>query len=150
MRSYPSLSRGRRLAALASAAAAAAVLSLAAPASAHESHGSPGAVFVQLNGEAGNEIAAYSRAADGTLTYDATYPTGGLGGTQIGAPLDALASQGGLVLDQRHRLLLAVNAGSDSVTSFAVRGARLGHARTVPSGGSSRPAWPCTVTSPTC
>ncbi len=135
MRSYPSLSRGRRLAALASAAAAAAVLSFAAPASAHESHGSPGAVFVQLNGEAGNEIAAYARAADGTLTYSATYPTGGLGGTQVGAPLDALASQGGLVLDPRHRLLVAVNAGSDSVTSFAVRGATLRHARTVPSGG---------------
>lgn len=129
------LSRGRRLAALASAAAAAAVLTLAAPASAHESHGSPGAVFVQLNGEAGNEIAAYTRAADGTLSPAGVYPTGGLGGTQVGAPLDALASQGGLVLDQRHRLLLAVNAGSDTVTSFTARGATLGHARTVPSGG---------------
>lgn len=135
MRSYPSLTRGRRLAALAGAAAAAAVLSFAGPASAHESHGSPGAVFVQLNGETGNAIAAYSRAADGTLTYDATYPTGGLGGTQVGAPLDALASQGSLVLDRRHHLLLAVNAGSDSVTSFAVRGATLATAGTVPSGG---------------
>lgn len=53
----------------------------------------------------------------------------------MGAPLDALASQGSLVLDGPHHLLLAVNAGSDTVTSFAVRGAQLRDATTVTSGG---------------
>ncbi len=96
----------------------------------------PGAVFVQLNSPEGNEIAAYGRAPDGRLSPAATYPTGGRGGTQVGAPLDPLASQGGLVLDLRHHLLLAVNAGSDTITSFAVRGTTLSRARTVDSGGA--------------
>lgn len=135
----PVLPRFRRRAAvtLASAVAVLALLPVgAATASAHERHDDPrGAVFVQLNGAGGNEVAAYSRDDDGTLTYAATYPTGGAGGTQVGAPLDALASQGSLVLDDAHHLLLAVNAGSDTITSFGVRGARLDHATTVASGG---------------
>lgn len=129
---------GRSLrAALAATAALALTLVGAASASAHgdrESHPA-GAVFVQLDDESGNAIAAYSRSRAGVLTYAGTYPTGGLGGTQVGAPLDALASQGSLVLDGRHDLLLAVNAGSDTVTSFDVRDTDLGHATTVPSGG---------------
>ena len=111
--------RRRSAVALTSAFAALALLPVgAATASAHErDDSSRGAVFVQLNGTGGNEIAAYSRADDGTLTYAATYPTGGRGGTQVGAPLDALASQGSLVLDGPNHLLLAVNAGSDTITS---------------------------------
>ncbi|WP_263731543.1 lactonase family protein [Cellulomonas sp. SG140] len=100
-----------------------------------DGHGAPGAVFVQLNGTTGNTIAAYTRHADGTLTAAGRYATGGLGGTQVGAPLDALASQGSLVLDERDDVLLAVNAGSDSVTAFGVHGAALGTPRTAPSGG---------------
>lgn len=132
-------SRIRRRSALTVAGAVAALAMLplgAGAASAQDLHGdAPGAVFVQLNGTAGNQVAAYTRAADGTLTSAMTYPTGGNGGTQVGAPLDALASQGSLVLDRPHHLLLAVNAGSDTVTSFAVRGARLRAVATVPSGG---------------
>ncbi len=134
-----SLTRRRLTTPLAAIAALALTLGGAASASAHEDHhedGRPaGAVFVQLNGESGNAIAAYSRRRSGALTYATTYPTGGLGGTQVGAPLDALASQGSLVLDRRHDLLLAVNAGSDTVTTFDVRGAVLSHAATVASGG---------------
>ncbi len=128
----------RSLATALSAAAALALLPLgASSASAHVGgdHHPVGAVFVQLNAESGNAIAAYSRSRTGALTYAATYSTGGLGGTEVGAPLDALASQGSLVLDRRHDLLLAVNAGSDTVTSFTVRGAELRHPTTVPSGG---------------
>lgn len=95
----------------------------------------PGAVFVQLNSESGNEIAAYPRGDDGLLGAPTTYPTGGLGGTEVGAPLDALASQGSLVLDRERRTLLAVNAGSDTITTFAVRGDRLAQASVLPSGG---------------
>lgn len=94
-----------------------------------------GAVFVQLNSTDGNQIATYARSASGLLTAAGTYPTGGNGGTEIGVPLDALASQGSLVLDSDHRVLLAVNAGSDTVTSFAVRGTSLTRASVVPSGG---------------
>ncbi len=139
MNRSPILARFRRhsIVTLASAVAALALLPVgAAAASAHErDDDSRGAVFVQLNGAGGNAVAAYSRGGDGNLTYSATYPTGGAGGTQVGAPLDALASQGSLVLDEPNHLLLAVNAGSDSVTSFGVRGARLDDATTVASGG---------------
>jgi len=100
-----------------------------------DAHGTPGAVFVQLNGTSGNSVAAYARHADGTLTAAGRYATGGLGGTQVGAPLDALASQGSLVLDDRHDVLLAVNAGSDTVTAFGVHGTALTAPRTAPSGG---------------
>ena len=103
MNRSPILSRIRRrsVVTVASAVAALALLPLGAgTASAHDgNHGSAGAVFVQLNGIGGNEIAAYTRNSDGTLTNTATYPTGGAGGTQAGAPLDALASQGSLVLE---------------------------------------------------
>lgn len=127
--------RRRSLLAVATAALVGLLVSSTAVA-ASASERPPGAVFVQLNSPAGNEIAVYGRAADGRLSHAATYPTGGLGGTQVGAPLDPLASQGGLVLDRRHHLLLAVNAGSDTITSFAVRGTSLGQARTVGSGGA--------------
>jgi len=94
-----------------------------------------GAVFVQLNAASGNEIAGYSRALDGRLVAAGRFSTGGLGGTAVGAPLDALASQGSLVLDGSREVLLAVNAGSDTVTSFAVVGARLQRRSVVPSSG---------------
>ena len=131
------LTRLRRRSILTAAgAAAAAVLVPLAPATASP-HGAAdvGAVFVQRNTESGNAVAAYRRGSDGHLTYAATYPTGGRGGTEVGAPLDALASQGSMVLDRAHHLLLTVNAGSDTVTSFPVAGARLGYARTAASGG---------------
>ena len=52
--------------------------------------------------------------------------------------MDALASQDSLVLDQRHRALVAVNAGSDSISVFGVRGDALRGRQVLPSGGSSR------------
>jgi 6-phosphogluconolactonase (cycloisomerase 2 family) len=107
-------------------------LAISSPASADSSSG---AVFVQLNSAAGNAIAAYSRAGDGTLTSAGSYATGGLGGTEASAPVDALASQSGLVLDRDERTLVAVNAGSDSLTSFRTRGAALRRVSLVPSGG---------------
>jgi hypothetical protein len=79
-------------------------------------------VFVQGNELAGNTIHAFKRAADGKLTAAGTYATGGLGGSQTDAPTDSLASQGSLVLDRRSKLLLAVNAGSNTVTTFHAAG----------------------------
>ena len=93
-------------------------------------------VFVQTNELNGNQVVVYDRGADGTLTRAGTYPTGGLGGAAApGTESDRLASQGSLAYDARHRLVIAVNAGSDTVSSFRVSGDRLTLANVVPSGG---------------
>jgi len=93
------------------------------------------AVFVETNGTTGNAILAYHRAGDGALTQVATYPTGGLGGAAVGAVVDPLASQGALAYDQNNGLLLAVNAGSNTVSVFAVDGDQLRLRQVVGSGG---------------
>lgn len=104
---------------------------------AHDRDDSAGrhAVFVQTNDPAGNAIVAYHRRSDGTLSLAATYATGGNGGRAVGAPSDPLASQGSLVYDREHRLLLAVNAGSDTVSAFDVDGEQLRLNQVAPSGG---------------
>jgi 6-phosphogluconolactonase (cycloisomerase 2 family) len=93
------------------------------------------AIFVQTNDPAGNSIVAYSQNRNGTLTLEATYPTGGKGGRAAGATVDPLGTQGGLVYDSEHHLLLAPNAGSDTVSVFSVRGDRLRLRQIVASGG---------------
>jgi 6-phosphogluconolactonase (cycloisomerase 2 family) len=97
---------------------------------------STGLVFVQTNELAGNRIVVFDRAADGRLSQAGAYPTGGKGGAAAGAMSDRLASQGSLVYDAPHSLLFAVNAGSDTVTTFRVAGDRLSLESVVPSGGS--------------
>ncbi|MGD0255450.1 MAG: beta-propeller fold lactonase family protein [Acidimicrobiales bacterium] len=82
-------------------------------------------VFVQTDNTAGNQVVAYDRADDGSLTLADTYDTGGLGGVLNGSAVDHLASQGSLTYDQRNALLYAVNAGSDTVSVFSVRGGQL-------------------------
>jgi 6-phosphogluconolactonase (cycloisomerase 2 family) len=94
-----------------------------------------GMVFVQSNDPRHNAVLAFRRAADGKLSPAGEYRTGGRGGAQKDNPFDPLASQESLVFDRAHRMMLVVNAGSNSVTSFRVRGDRLTDARTVPSGG---------------
>src|SRR5215210_920871 len=83
-------------------------------------------VFVQKNEVGGNRVVVFERQADGGLDRQATYATGGNGGIAApGTESDRLASQGSLVYDEGHRLLFAVNAGSDSISLFRVRGDRL-------------------------
>jgi len=101
-----------------------------------------GAVFVQTDNTAGNAVAAYHRASDGTLTLAGTYPTGGSGGVLAGSMVDHLASQGSLTYDDEHGLLFAVNAGSDTVSVFRVFGDRLELRQVIWSGG----AFPVSVT----
>lgn len=93
------------------------------------------AVFVQTNDPTGNQILAYARADDGSLTLDGTYDTGGRGGAQVGAVTDPLASQASLVYDAQDALLFAVNAGSDTVSVFRVNGATLTLNQVIASGG---------------
>jgi len=95
------------------------------------------AVFVQTNGLAGNQVVVYDQAADGTLTAAGTYATGGNGGAALpGAESDRLASQGSLAYDPSHGILIAVNAGSNTVSAFRVRGDRLERTTVLPSGGT--------------
>ena len=84
----------------------------------------------------GNTIVAYARAADGTLSQAGVYPTGGLGGQLAGSAVDFTASQGALAYDSAGQLLYAVNAGSNTITVFAVRGDHLTRVQTISSGGT--------------
>ena len=51
----------------------------------------------------------------------AATPPAALGGILAGSVVDHLASQGSLSYDPRHALLYAVNAGSDTISVFAVQ-----------------------------
>ena len=70
---------------------------------------------------------AFSRDADGSLTPVDTYPTGGAGGT--------LGSGHAIVVSRDGHDVVAVNAGSDSITAFEARHDGLHLIATVPSGG---------------
>jgi 6-phosphogluconolactonase (cycloisomerase 2 family) len=94
-----------------------------------------GAVFVQTDDLEHNSVVAFERAASGALTRVGEVRTGGRGGVERDVPLDSLASQDSLTYDSAHHLLFAVNAGSNTVTSFAVTGARLTRLQTLSSGG---------------
>jgi 6-phosphogluconolactonase (cycloisomerase 2 family) len=123
------------------AAAALAVAALAAPAASAATrtttgHGSTGgAVFALTDNPAGNAVAAYHRAADGTLTPAGTYRTGGLGGVLSGSVVDHTASQGALAYDADRGLLIAVNPGSNTISVFRVYGDRLVLSQVLPSDG---------------
>jgi 6-phosphogluconolactonase (cycloisomerase 2 family) len=121
-------------AAAAAFALVAMLVALGGTASAASREGGP--VFVQTDNPVGNQVVAYDRAADGTLTQAGVYATGGRGGVLEGAVTDHLASQGSLAYDRRHRLLIAVNAGSDTVSVFGVVGDRLALRQVIDSGGS--------------
>jgi len=129
---------GSAVAAVAITAAAAAAL--AGPASAatahHFFHGADHAVFVQTDNTAGNQVVAYHRSFSGGLTLAGSYATGGLGGQLTGSVVDHLASQGSLTYDRGHGLLYAVNAGSNTLSVFSVRGDRLRLRQVVGSGGT--------------
>jgi 6-phosphogluconolactonase (cycloisomerase 2 family) len=134
-------------AAAAAAAAAVVLTGLAAPAFASttaastgaHSFGYPGAshaVFVQTDATSGNHVVAYHRAADGALSPAGSYRTGGLGGVLGGSVVDHTASQGSLTYDPWHSLLYAVNAGSNTVSVFAVSGDHLALRQVLSSGGT--------------
>ncbi len=113
----------------------AAAVVAAVPAQAEDSASSGHAVFVQTNDPAGNAIATFDRHADGTLTYVTSYATEGNGGREAGAGSDPLASQGSLALIPDAGLLIAVNAGSNTISVFAVDGDRLRLEQVLSSGG---------------
>ena len=93
------------------------------------------AVFVQTDNLAGNQVVAYDRAGNGTLTLAGTYNTGGSGGQLLGSAVDHTASQASLAYDPINSLLYAVNAGSNTVSVFSVRGDELSLRQVINSGG---------------
>ena len=113
----------------ASAALIAASFAAAPAAQAHSSEEKAGAVYVLGNQTTGNEVLAYHRTANGHLAPAGSFATGGLG---TGA---GLGSQNAVVVDPDGEHVYAVNAGSDSITSFDVTARGLRLTSTVPSGG---------------
>jgi DNA-binding beta-propeller fold protein YncE len=93
------------------------------------------ALFVLTDDPGGNGVIAFTRGRDGSLVREQTYPTGGLGARLSGAVVDPLASQGALTYDRAHGLLYAVNAGSNTLSVFAVAGAHLRLQQVLASGG---------------
>lgn len=89
-----------------------------------------GAVYTMDNDAVGNHILVFERRANGTLTPVGSYATGGLG---TGA---GLGNQGGVLLSADQRWLLAVNAGSDEISVFAVEPDGLTLIDRIGSGGS--------------
>jgi 6-phosphogluconolactonase (cycloisomerase 2 family) len=99
------------------AAALTAIVSM--PAALAQTESTTGAAFALTNRAADNEVIAFDRAADGSLTQTGKYSTQGNG---IGVDFD---TQGGLRLSNNHRFLYAVNPGSDTLSVFAVEGSHL-------------------------
>jgi 6-phosphogluconolactonase (cycloisomerase 2 family) len=118
------------------AAVAAGFAAVPALAGADPGHGAQNVVFVQTDSLAGNAVVAYDRAATGALTPAGIYPTRGHGGALHGSAVDHLASQGSLTYDPDGRLLLAVNAGSDTVSVFGDVEGHLYLRQVLPSNGT--------------
>ncbi|WP_084079855.1 lactonase family protein [Edaphobacter aggregans] len=94
---------------------------------------SSGAVFIMTNDADKNEVIAFDRAANGSLTEANRYNTGGRGS---GGTTDPLESQGSLTFSQDHSLLFVANAGSGTVSVFKVLRSNLALIEKAPSGGS--------------
>jgi 6-phosphogluconolactonase len=91
-----------------------------------------GAVYAMTNAAAGNSILIFARSADGTLaSRPSSVATRGHG---LGSTLN---SQGSLILSPDARWLLAVNAGSNSVTVFSVSNTGLQFKSQTGSGGTT-------------
>jgi 6-phosphogluconolactonase (cycloisomerase 2 family) len=88
-----------------------------------------GAAFTISNEAAGNRVFAFVRGNDGALSPAGSVATGGAG---TGA---GLGSQSALALSRNGRWLVAVNAGSNDLSTFEVNGAELRLVSVVPSGG---------------
>lgn len=88
-----------------------------------------GAVYTLSNGSSGNAVIVYDRAADGALTPAGSVSTGGLGTGK------GLGSQGAVILGDEGTRLFAVNAGSNTISSFAITSDGLRLVSQVSSGG---------------
>ena len=81
-----------------------------------------GGVYAMTNDFEHHAVVAYGRRDDGTLALIGEFETGGAGAAFDGGEgLDPLISAYSLLLTDSRRFLLAVNAGSNTVSVFRVR-----------------------------
>lgn len=90
-------------------------------------------VYVMSNNADGNEIYVYARTDYGSLIPRGHVSTGGRGS---GGKVDPLTSQGSLTVTADGKRLLAVNAGSGTLSVFEIDGAGLHLEEQVPTGGA--------------
>jgi 6-phosphogluconolactonase len=79
-----------------------------------ENDSSPGVLYTMDNATGGNNVLAFLRAEDGSLTPAGRVPTGGTG---LGS---GLSSEGSVLLSRDGGWLFTCNAGSDELSVFAV------------------------------
>ena len=77
----------------------------------------PNRVYVETNNPAGNQVVVFRRAAGGALHEQGRVATGGVGApASVQVPI--VDSVNSVILSQDKKLLFAVNAGSNTVSSF--------------------------------
>jgi len=105
----------------------------AVSANSHEGHHeeAAGSVYTTTNDATANAVLWYTRSEDGSLSLSGKFLTGGAG---TGA---GLGSQGAVVLADEGKILLAVNAGSNEISSFRVGDSGLTWVANVGSGGTT-------------
>ncbi len=107
-----------------------AVAAISAPSASAADREGQSHLYTLSNEPGGNKVLAFNRAANGSLTPAGSFATGGNGSG------GGLGSQGSVVVDRSHHVLVAVNAGSNSVSAFRVRAnGSLTLMGTAPSGG---------------
>jgi 6-phosphogluconolactonase (cycloisomerase 2 family) len=120
---------------------AAAVAGVALPAAAAGKHKARliGFVYTETNDPAGNKVVVFNRYADGRIKKRRVVATGGRGGRQsqpgCPSPCPIVDTQGEVELALGGRVLLVVNAGSNTISAFRVTPGGLKRADKKPSGG---------------
>jgi len=111
-------------------------------ASAKPGHDGPGhgsskhALYTATNNPAGNAVIVFTRNHDGTLTQQATVPTGGLGAAaEPPFSFPIVDTQGSINIAKGGDVLFVVNAGDNTISSFRVTHGGLQLVDRVPSGG---------------
>lgn len=77
-----------------------------------------GMVYAMTNAAVKNEVVAFRRGINGKLSFMKAFATGGKGTGE--KKVDPLSSQGSLIISRLGRFIYAVNAGSNSITSFRI------------------------------
>ena len=107
----------------------------------HKAAGAAGTVYTETNNPTANQVIVFNRAANGKLTRAQTIATGGKGGL---APQPGCTPPGGcpildtdneVIVTDDGRLVFAVNAGSNTISSFRVTSRGLALVSQVSSGG---------------
>ena len=103
-------------------------------------HEPVGAVYTQNNDQAANSVIVWDRYRDGTLAKRQAVLTGGQGSAQsvgCGTGCPILDSQNAVVVSENEKLVFAVNAGSNTVSSFRETHSGLQLVDQKPSGGNT-------------